>query len=127
MLLSSGLVWLVATICFVALSIGNAQDFAWICFIYATVANAVVVLVYACIWKYHLLNFISVSALIWMTIVSVYLTLEYTQIQMRALWLIFVLGIPLQILEILWTFFRSLLKKLVRTNKMQKLQEENKE
>jgi transcriptional regulator with XRE-family HTH domain len=127
-LLSSGLVWLVATIGFVALSIGNAQDFAWMCFIYATLATAIVFLVYACIWKYHLLNFISVSALIWMAILSVYVTLEYVfarmQIEMRALWLIFLLGIPLQVLEILWTFFRSLFKKNVRMSKTQSTQNE---
>lgn len=114
MLLSSGLVWLAATVCFVGISISNILQPAWLVFLYATVANAIVLLVYCSIWKYRLLHFICVSVLIWTAILSVYITLAiifaHYQIE-RTLWPIFLLGVPLQVLEVLWAFFRFLFRK----------------
>lgn len=114
-LLSSGLVWLVATCCFVGVSMWNDTAPAWLAFMYAVVVNAIVLIVYSGIWKYRFVNFLSVSLLVWTTILSIYLTVDYILLQMnmeiRALWVIFLLGIPLQVLETLWVFFRSLFVK----------------
>lgn len=120
MLLSSGIVWLVATCAFVALQLLKPNGEWWLAFLYATVINAIVLVVYAGIWKYRLLGFCSVSALIWTAIASLYVTVRLISIakgdDYGALWCVFLIGIPLQVLEVLWVFFRS----LFRSNKAAK-------
>ena len=114
MLLSSGIVWLIATCAFVALQLLKPGFDWWMIFIYAVAINAVLLIVYASIWKYRLLNFICVTVLIWGSLVCLYLTSRLISIEMgndySALWLVFIMGIPLQVLEVLWVFFRSLFK-----------------
>ena len=115
LLLSSVVIWLAATLFYVVMKIfGPAGDW-WLAFFYALPINAIVLLVFACIWKYRTLNFISVTVIIWATIFCVYLTSKYVSIRLGnnydAIGLIFLLGPPLQVLEVLWTFFRSLFRK----------------
>ena len=116
MLLSSGLVWLIATFAFVTLQlIKPLVGPWWLVFLYAVVINAILMIVYASHWKYRFLNFISVSTLIWVTITCLYLTVlfipENAALDLSGLWCVFLLGIPLQALEVLWVFFRSLFIK----------------
>ncbi len=117
MLLSSGIIWLIATCIFVATLFLTPDRAWWLAFIYAIPVNAVVILVYAAVWRYKLLHFISVSVIIWLTLTSVFLTVHayYTRIGalelMGPIWAVFLVGIPLQTLEILWVFFRSIFKK----------------
>lgn len=110
MLLSSGLVWLVATCLFVGFYIWNSDSPAWLIFLYAVFANAIVLIVYTGLWKYRILNFLSVSTLIWITITCLFVTLHLT-FENLSLVFLFLIGIPLQILEIFWAFFRSLFKR----------------
>ena len=109
-LLSSGLVWLVATAVFVLLKLFLPGGPWWAAFLYAVPANAIVITVLASVWKYRMVNFISVTALIWSALACVYVTsaLIIARIGAQAgnLWLIFLLGVPLQVLEVLWYFFR---------------------
>ncbi len=118
MLLSSGIVWLVATCIFVGMQFFAGSFPWWIVFLYAIPVNAIVVLVYAAMWKYKTLNFLCVSTIIWLGFTCLYLTIKFIAIsngklprEIGPLWTIFLLGIPLQILEILWVFFRSIFKK----------------
>ncbi len=115
MLLSSGIVWLAATCIFVIAQIANPDGANWLAFLYAVFANAIVLIVYTGIWKYRLLNFFSVSALIWVAITCVYSTVRelalFFGFGYGALWCLFLIGIPLQVLEIFWVFFRSIFKK----------------
>ena len=115
MLLSVGIVWLIAVCAFVALQLFKKEDFGWLTFVYAVPICAVVLIIYASIWRHRILNFVSVSTLIWSTLSAFYLTglalaitfsWDYT-----GFWCIFLVGVPLQVLEVLWTFFRSLLRK----------------
>lgn len=114
-LLSVGIVWLVATCAFVGLYLVKPNGEWWISFVYAAAATAIVVIVYASIWHYRTLNFIGVSAHIWLSILCMYLTAKYVSLDLGTnpdgLWMLFLLGVPLQILEVLWTFFRHLFKK----------------
>ncbi len=114
MLLSSGVVWLVATCVFALMLLWKPTAFSWwLVFLYAVCVNAIVLIVYASIWKYRLLNFISVSTLIWTGITSLFLTVSALSVgkNLSALWVVFLVGIPLQVLEVLWVFFRSLFTK----------------
>lgn len=115
MLLSCGMAWLFATGFFVAMQLWKPGYDWWLAFLYAVFVNAILLVVYACIWKYRVLNFISTSILIWIALVCLHLTVnavagvlgEYYS----GLWIVYLLGIPLQILEVLWSFFRYVFKK----------------
>ena len=112
MLLSSGIVWLVATCLFVALQWVVPQfNSWWLIFIYAVAVNAIVMIVYASIWKYRFINFLSISTLIWTAITALFLTILRTSPPLVGLWCVYLVGIPLQVLEVLWVFFRTLFRK----------------
>ena len=104
--LSSGIVWLVATCVFVLLSMLNVQGAIWTTFIFALPVNAIVLIVLSAVWKYKLLQFISVSATIWTVLLSVFCVLWFIFQLGGSVWLVFLLGAPLQVLEVLWAFFR---------------------
>ncbi len=141
MLLSSGLVWLVATCFFVMMKLLLPGGEWRIGFVYAVMANAIVLIVFSGIWHYRLLNFISVSVLIWASIACLYITLctvlAFQGRDLDGLKLLFTIGAPLQILEVFWVFFRSLLQKKVekftqrksrkKSNSTEEIKEENKE
>ena len=111
MLLSSGIVWLVAIFSFALLQILKPDGAWWLIYLYAVLANAIVMLVYAAIWKHRIINFFSVTTIIWMALVCAYLTIRLFVNDATGLWLIFLVGVPLQSLEVLWAFFRTLLRK----------------
>ena len=111
MLLSSGIVWLVAIFSFALLQILQPGGAWWLLYLYAVLANAIVMLVYAAIWKHRIINFLSVTTIIWMALSCCYLTVRILLGNATGLWCIFLVGVPLQALEILWTFFRRLLRK----------------
>ncbi|MBQ8320185.1 MAG: helix-turn-helix transcriptional regulator [Clostridia bacterium] len=109
MLLSAGIVWLVAVCVFALLQVLPVKGAWWLAFIYALPINAIVFVVFACIWKYKMLHFVSVSTLIWTGLLSLYLSIALipkTLVALESLWPIFLIGVPLQVLAILWAFFR---------------------
>ena len=114
-LLSCGIVWLLAMCAFVTMYLSHTKLAPWIVFLYASMAASIVVIVYAGIWKHRIVGFISVSALIWLTLTCMFITGMQVSIiygnSYAGLWSIYLLGVPLQILEILWVFFRFLFRK----------------
>lgn len=115
MLLSSGIVWLVAVCIFVALRLLKPDWAAWQVFLYAVCASSIVFIVYAGIWKHRVVGFIAVSTLIWMSLTCIFLTGKSVSVALgndySGLWTVYLLGIPLQGLEVLWVFFRFLFRK----------------
>ena len=111
MLLSSGIVWLVSTCLFVTMKMTLPTMGWWLAYVYAVPVNAIIIIVYAGIWRYRLLNFSAVSILVWSLLLALYLTLRVEGLVAGSLWLVFLVGVPLQILETLWVFFRSLFAK----------------
>ena len=104
-LLSVMLVWLVATFIFVELLItGSVLPAAYV-FIYAVPASAVVGLVFNSIWGKRKLNYLIISVMVWTLILSVYLTL--LSLVTSNLWHLFLLGIPAQIIIILWSYLST--------------------
>lgn len=102
-LLSSGLCWLVAVVVFVGIGIfAPAFEYAWLAFVYAVPATAIVVLVFSCVWHYKWVRIVSVSVLVWSALACIYLScLQYN------IWLIFLIGIPLQILALFFFVWRK--------------------
>lgn len=116
MLLSSGIIWLVATCVFVALQlVMPGQQPWWMVFIYVAPANAILLIAFACAWKYRMLNFCAVTLLIWSSLTCFFLTGKFIALEKgweyKGLWTVFLLGAPLQVLEILWVFFRTSLQR----------------
>lgn len=116
MLLSSGIVWLVATVAFVLFNLVFPGGPWWAAFLYAVPANAVVITVLAAVWKYKLTNFWAVTVLIWSVLACAYVTAQLVIARTGSgddsrLWLLFLVGVPLQALEVLWCFFRWTLFK----------------
>ncbi|HBL85016.1 MAG: hypothetical protein A2Y17_02225 [Clostridiales bacterium GWF2_38_85] len=101
-LLSVALVWLIATIVFVIVGIytNNVEKF-WIIYIYALPVTFVVLLVFNSIWGYPKLNYLFITLLVWSILASVYISLLPYKI-----WLIFIIGIPAQIIIFLWSGFK---------------------
>ena len=114
-LLASGIVWLVATCLYVVSRLIHPGSDWWLIFMCAIVVNAIVVIVFAGIWKYRLLHFLAVSALIWSSMLCLHLSLsnyfEYYGYGERPFWLFYILGAPLQCLECMWGLFRVKIKK----------------
>lgn len=114
-LLSIGIVWLVAVCLFVGGHLLRPAYPWWVVFLYATAATFVVLVVYASIWHYRFLNFVGVTGVIWLGLVCLYATARELSILFNnsfdGLWCVFLIGIPLQVLEVLWTFFRYLFVK----------------
>lgn len=128
MLLSCGMVWLVAMGLFVAMLLWKPGYSWWLVFLYAVWASLILLLVYACVWKYRILNFIATSLLIWVSLVCLHLTVnegaklvgEY----FSGIWVVYLLGIPLQVLEVLWSFFRYVKKRKPKKTKKSVKKEE---
>ncbi len=109
MLMSSGLCWLVAVVIYVFLGLFNVNPaYTWLTFLYAIPAMFIVIVVFCCIWKYYVLRWISASAIIWTSLLALYLSFrELTD----SAYLLFFLGVPLQILLMLWFYFRRRVRK----------------
>ena len=116
--LSETLVWLVFGIFFTVFSIFIRDEFPWwLLFIYASAASSILAVVWAGIYHKRLYQLIATSCIVWTTIASIYLTALMVQLRAGSLnpnlWLLFLIGVPLEILAILWYFLRKNLKKKV--------------
>lgn len=101
------LVWLIATFIFVLLqSLLKGTPYLWMAFLYAIPATFVVWLVFNCIWFYSKYTFPIISGLIWSTLLCIYLSLLLFAAYPDA-WLLFFIGIPAQIIVILWSGIRG--------------------
>lgn len=97
--LVSILVWFVALFVYVVLSSMNVSK-SWIGFIYAVPANAIVLLSLRSAWGKYGLNVVLISAIVWGTLLSFYLTmLIFTGYN---IWKLFLLGALGQVAVLLW-------------------------
>ena len=100
-LLAIILVWLIVIVMYVYGSVLADENY-WQLFVYAVPVSAVVALVFNCLWGKRSYTFILVSVIIWSTLASLYLSfLEYNP------WMIFIVGVPVQIATILWSQLKS--------------------
>ena len=106
------LVWLVATIVFVVLSLFTDWERLWLVFVYGIPVNFIVLISLTKFWKDKWYNFATVSGIIISLPLAIYLTLN-----MSDFWLLFMVCIPLIALAFLWfvarknTFFNIKHKK----------------
>lgn len=93
--------WAVAAIVFVALYVGLGELF-WQIFMWSIPASAVICLVFSCIWYNGKNMLIASSILLWTFLLSLYF-----QFFTANLWVLFLIGLPIQITLI---FVKKMLK-----------------
>ena len=114
-LLSIGINWLVIVLTFFLLAtlLGRfAKDATfepWLTFIYGSLTTGIIMLVWEFIYHNRFLRMIAASIIIWTSALSLFLT--FLVVMNTPLPLLFVVAIPLQILEIIWYLFRRNRKK----------------
>jgi len=77
----------------------------WLVFIYGLLIVSIIWLVWEFIYHKRFLRMLATSCVIWTSALSIYLT--FYVIMAKNLYLIFIVGVPLQILEILWFLYRN--------------------
>ncbi|MBR3267779.1 MAG: helix-turn-helix domain-containing protein [Oscillospiraceae bacterium] len=93
------LVWLIASMIFVVLDTAVPElEYGPFLFLYALPVTAVVCLVFNSIWFNPRRNFAIISVLLWSVIGALFLTLYKYRI-----WKLFLIGIPAQLIIILWS------------------------
>lgn len=95
------LVWLVATFIYVSTDIASVEaSYRWLAFVWAVPASSIVWLVFNSIWFNQRINYIIISLLMWSALAAFYLTLLILGLNW---WILFVLGIPGQIIILMWS------------------------
>jgi transcriptional regulator with XRE-family HTH domain len=97
-LVSAAGVFFIATVLFVIsglFSVSICQP-SWMLYIYAIPLAIVVLLVFNAVWGKPKVNLIIISALIWSVLLAIYLSFSAPNI-----WLVFMIGIPAQIIVLL--------------------------
>ncbi len=95
-------VWLLATCAYVICALVAPEgNIGWMSFIIAIPSSFVVLVVFASIWgrKWHLFSFI--TALIWTLLISICICISSVE------WKIIYLGIPMQVILVLWFMMRK--------------------
>ena len=101
--LANMLIWLIATVAFVTMQLvhPNAPLPEWMVFFYALPLSSVVALVFNSIWGRRKLNYVIIALMSWFILLAFYMT--YLTVFGLNIWIIFVIGIPVQIIVSLWS------------------------
>ena len=112
--LSVGLVWMVAAASFTVLMLVAQGVFPWwLFFMYAFVGSFIITTIFSSIWGRLEYQTISISGIIWATVLSVYLTVHCVK-PLEFDWFIIITGIPIEILEIIWFLLKRDSRKKIR-------------
>lgn len=106
-------VWFIATAVFVVLG-GLGISHKWLAYIWAVPVSMIVLLVFNAIWGKYRRNFVFISLLVWTILAAIYITVARWDF-----WLIFLVGIPLQLATIFWSQIVRISKNLLRQNKQE--------
>ena len=98
------LVWLIATLVFVVVSpLRVATGQIWIVFLYAVPISSIVWLVFNSVWFNRKLNYWIISLLVWSILCTLHLTLVVANVKNPGIWMVYLLGVPGQIIILLWS------------------------
>ena len=105
-LLSTVLVWLIATVLYVFFEgVANRLSCEWMCFVFAVPVSFIVLLVFNNIWGRKRRNYLIITFLIWSLLASAFLSsLMFFGYNF---YLLFIIGIPAQIIVLLWSGMRK--------------------
>ena len=110
--LANMLVWLMATVAFVTVGLIDTDAVfpGWLVFLYALPISCVVALVFNSIWGKRKLNYLIISLMSWFVLISIYVSFHV--LLGLNIWLIFLIGIPSQIIISLWSGLNNPKEKL---------------
>ncbi len=86
-------IWLIALLVFIVLQKNSCPN-DWWCFIIPIPVSALVSFIFSCIWASKNLRFMTLSLFLWSLLLVLFIVLNYN-------WLLFLIGIPMQIITIL--------------------------
>ncbi len=99
--ISIALVWLLATLAFVVVDSASVPtNLHWLAFIYAVPTSFIVWLIFNSIWFNSRRNFAIITLLVWSCLAAFYVSFLVFG---HNLWLIFLLGIPAQVIIVMWS------------------------
>ena len=112
-LLSTMTVWLAATIIYVSISLSTLFGLpeAWLAFVFAVPASCIILLIFNSIWGKVKRNFVIITVFLWSLLISLCLTFFFVSGE-SYIWLLLAVGIPLQIMILLWSGLKQ--KKKVK-------------
>lgn len=123
-LLSASAVWLIATVIYVMLMIFTKQGIGTI-FLWAVPATCIVLIVFNSIWGHFKYLFPVLSVMLWSTLACLHVQI----LPISNIWPIYLLGIPLQVLIILWAALvkrpKGYYKQLKQNEKTESSKQEN--
>lgn len=102
-IISCVLVWFIAVFLYTSMDVALPvfRDRMWMVFVYAVPVTAIVLLVFNSIWGPKRFNFLIISILVWSFLACAFITsivfFNYN------LWLVFMIGIPAQVIICLWS------------------------
>jgi len=100
--LSCMLTFLIATVVFVILNLLTETPHIWLIYVYCVPICAIILIVFNSIWGIKKLNYLFITILMWSALASIYLTVgAYSN------WLIFIIGIPGQLIIWLWSGIKA--------------------
>ncbi len=109
MLLSILCVWFLAVLSFILVSlIWSSAQHVWLAFIYAIPVSAVVWLVLNSVWFNRKVNYLIISLLMWTAILSIHLSFLLAG---HNTGLIYIIGVPSQLIILVWSFLKKRSKK----------------
>lgn len=102
-LLAVSLVFLIATFLFVVinLAVPDGSFPTWLLYVYSVPVSFLLLLIFNSVWGKKKLNYPIISVFVWTLLASIYLSV-LTLISLD-IWLVFMLGIPAQIIIVLWS------------------------
>ena len=98
------LVWLIATLLFIIFEATIHTPIQWLPFIYAMPVTMAIWLIFNSIWFNRRRNFLIISLLMWSVLGALYVNLWMAGFNV---WLLFALGIPGQIIILMWSGIRK--------------------
>ena len=119
--LATMLVWLISTVSFVIMNlvIPDAALPSWLVFIYSVPVSSVVILIFNSIWGRPKLNYAVITVFSWSILISLHIT--FLVLTVYNIWIIYLIGIPIQVIIFLWSGINNPEKMLERNrNKMKK-------
>lgn len=93
-------VWLIATlIYFYNINFETGKKHAWLAFVEAVPASCIILFFFNTIWGKKRRNYYILSLFLWSSITIIYLSL----LPQKNFWSIYIIGVPLQIIIVLWS------------------------
>ncbi len=103
-LMSMMTVWFAATVIYVSINLSTAFGLpeSWLAFVFAVPVSFVILLIFNAIWGKPVRNFWLISGILWGLLISSCLTFNISSGK-SYIWLLLAVGIPLQIIILLWS------------------------